>query len=246
MSPAITRKSKNYRQGITLTELMIAMALGSLVILLANSLQKSDSHMHSRVVAAEQIQGYEQSIHKALMSGESKFLSRNPVWARCQQNPCDSSCLTQREWQPLEWISEKENIHVPVYVYRIRPSLEEKNDGGRFQIRNLKRCDPLPQPDTLAIDQAPVYPANCSLRMAASWRSGPYGTLEYRIELQDLHSKIYRRISHYEVLKRDWRSAGCNLGGRVYCRSQGTNLLMVDFEKQDQICASPLLMENYR
>jgi len=223
---------------------MVAAALGSFLMLLMASMWSGDTKMHSRVKVAESLQTYEISQIKTFSNPgnfDRGFLAgRNPQLDSCRSNPCQDTCTKVLQWQPMEWQD------VPITLYKI--SGKPVNDGGRYTLPHFNRCLPLPLlPGETQGESPPRYDPACRVSMHAEWKSGPYGTLQYRIVVRDQIHTMNLVLNHQESPYRSGTPHDCRIQrSAAFCKSPGAYLLSVDFDADKLTCASPFSEVNYQ
>jgi hypothetical protein len=230
-------------RGLTLVEVLVATALSGFLMLLVVSFSGSDAKMHNRVRVGEFIQSYEvakiRSFADKAMFERSIGASNDPLLEACRLNPCDTACVKSEAWRPLAYAD------IPVIPYKVDG--QEFFAGGRYTLPLFEKCAPLPpRPEDVGKDPAPRYPPECRVDVRAMWRSGPHGTLEYRIQLKDNSLGITRSINHYESPYDLGQSHDCR-EERVaaYCKGPGSFLISVDFKEASMICGDPESRVNY-
>jgi hypothetical protein len=212
-------------------------------MLLIASVSGSDAKMHSRVRVGELLQSYEIAKIRSLADKEqfSRGLgvSEDKLLMSCRLNPCDSTCVASLEWRPLAWSD------IPIHLYKLNS--KELNAGGRYTLPLFERCEPLPpRPEDVGKDLPPRYDASCRVSVRAEWRSGPHGTLEYRIHMKDNTHGVTRTLNHYESPYDLGQSHDCR-EERVaaYCKGPGAYLLRIDFKEPSMVCGDPESRVNY-
>ena len=127
---------------------------------------------------------------------------------------------------------------IPIVRYVLNGS--EVVDGGRYKLPNFELCEALPKEMGEDATSPPRYAPECRVSIKASWRSGTYGTLEYRIAVRDNTLAMNRVLSHYQSPFKEGRPHRCEMERvAALCKSPGAYLLNVDFTSSTIICASP-------
>jgi hypothetical protein len=230
-------------RGLTLVEILVATALAGFLMLLIASVSNTDNKMHNRVRVSAFFQSYEIAKIRAFADKEQFergfFASNDPLLSSCRLNPCDSTCVASVEWRPLAWSD------IPIIMYK--KDHQDFNAGGQYTLPLFERCEPLPPlPEDVGKDPPPRYKPECRINVRAEWRSGPLGTIEYRIHMKDHTLGVTRTLSHYESPYDLGQSHNCR-EERVaaYCKGPKAYLLRVDFKTPAMVCGDPESRVNY-
>lgn len=220
--------------GMSLVELMVALAVSALVLMAAadGSLWslKETSYLNRQKDAQKFLLEEQSTFFKDVSVRQKAFLLEDDsLLKKCLTMPCLKKCRTYEIWRATDWGRLDANLKRTPSGKKLFGSAFKQDSSGRF-----RKCPLLPPTELI---QDYHFPTDCIHRAHASWRSGGGDTLLLKIQYQNVAENIYRQMLQRVSIAKDLRTGTCRKAAAVSCAGDNIFITKVNLQEEEFECS---------